>query len=164
MLNSALALGEKGLVVLPTRWRAVLPFLVVGLTLSARGADSIAGSVNTVQGSVVVRRGSESIPASQGMHLLANDILQTLGDGRLGVILQDGTRLGLGPNTELKIDQFVYEPAEGKFALLVRLTRGVLAYVSGRIARLAPDAVTVETPVGVLGLRGTHFAVSIEGT
>jgi hypothetical protein len=98
------------------------------------------------------------------MHLLANDLLQTLGDGRLGVILQDGTRLGLGPNTELKIDQFVYEPAEGKFALLVRLTRGVLAYVSGRIARLAPDAVTVETPVGVVGLRGTHFAVSIEGT
>jgi len=146
------------------RLRALLPILVVGLTLSARGADSIAGSVNTVQGKAVVRRGAESIPASQGMHLLPDDILQTSGDGRLGVILQDGTRIGLGPNTELKIDRFVYEPAEGNCALLLRLTRGVLAYVSGRIARLAPDAVTVETPVGVLGLRGTHFAVSIEGT
>jgi hypothetical protein len=145
--------------------RAVLSIVVVvGLTPSAWGAESIIGSVCTVQGSVVARRGAEAIPVHEGLHLMANDILQTSADGRVGAILQDGTRIGLGPNTELKIDSFVYEPAEGKFSLLLRLTRGVLAYVSGRIARLAPGSVTVETPVGVLGLRGTHFAVSIEGT
>ncbi|SPE29144.1 conserved hypothetical protein [Candidatus Sulfopaludibacter sp. SbA6] len=97
------------------------------------------------------------------MHLLLNDILQTSADGLLGVILQDGTRISIGPNTELKIDRFLYEPAEGKFGLLLRLGRGVLAYISGKIAQFSPDSVTVETPVGVLGLRGTHFAVSIEG-
>jgi hypothetical protein len=145
------------------RRSAVLSLLVVGLTFSAWGQDSIAGSVSTVQGAAVVRRGVEAIPASEGMHLMANDVLQTLGDGHLGAILQDGTRIGLGPNTELKIDRFVYEPADGKFALLLRLKRGVMAFISGRIARLAPDSVSVETPVGVLGLRGTHFAVSIEG-
>jgi hypothetical protein len=136
----------------------------MGLSLSAWGVESVVGSVSTVSGSVVVHRGVESIPVGEGMHLVANDILQTLGDGRVGVILQDGTRIGLGPNTDLKIDQFVYEPAAGKFGLLLRLTRGVMAYVSGRIAKFAPESVTVETPVGVLGLRGTQFAVSIEGT
>jgi hypothetical protein len=147
-----------------TRMSVVRPILIVGLTLSAWGADSIAGSVSTVRGGVAVRRGVETITASEGMHLFANDILQTSGDGRLGVILQDGTRIGLGPSTELKIDRFVFEPADGKFGLLLRLTRGVIAFVSGRIARFAPESVTVETPVGVLGLRGTRFAVSIEGT
>ncbi len=98
------------------------------------------------------------------MHLLLNDVLQTSADGRLGAILQDGTRISLGPNTEMKIDRFVYQPVDGKFGLLLRLSRGLLAYISGGIARFSPESVSVETPVGVLGLRGTHFAVSIEGT
>jgi hypothetical protein len=77
--------------------------------------------------------------------------------------LEDGTRISLGPNTELKVDRFVYQPAQGKFGLLLRLGRGALAYISGRIAQFSPESVSVETPVAVIGLRGTSFAVSIEG-
>jgi hypothetical protein len=142
----------------------VVFLVLVCLTCSAWGAESVLGSVKTARGGVVVRRGAATIPASEGMHLLLNDVLQTSGDGQLGVILQDGTRIALGPNTELTIDRFVYEPVDGKFGLVLRLARGVLAYVSGRIARFSPESVSVETPVGVIGLRGTHFAVSIEGT
>jgi hypothetical protein len=119
--------------------------------------------VKTIQGGAVVHRGEQTIPATAGMHLQVNDILQTSADGRLGAILQDGTGIGLGPNTELKIDSFIYDPANGKLSLILRLARGVMAYFSGRIAKLAPGAVTVETPVGVMGLRGTHMAVSIGG-
>jgi hypothetical protein len=143
--------------------KSVLPVLVC-VTFSAWGAESIVGSVKTAQGDAVVRRGADTIPARAGMHLFLNDVLATPGDGRLGAILQDGTGIGLGPNTELKIDRFVFEPVEGKFGLLLRLAKGALAYFSGRIARFSPDAVTVETPVGVVGLRGTHLAITIEGT
>jgi hypothetical protein len=144
------------------RVRATLLVLVY-LASSAWSAESIAGSVKTVQGGAVVRRGQQTIPATVGMHLQVNDVLQTSADGSLGAILQDGTGIGLGPNTELKIDSFIYEPAAGKLGLILRLARGVMAYFSGRIAKLAPGAVTVETPVGVMGLRGTHMAVSIGG-
>jgi hypothetical protein len=137
--------------------------LLVCLICEAWGAENIAGSVKTAQGGAIVRRGTESIPARAGMHLLINDILQTPADGRMGVILQDGTGIGLGPNTELKIDTFLYEPSAGHFGLLLRLARGVIAYFSGRIAKLSPGSVTVETPVGVIGLRGTHLAVTVEG-
>lgn len=143
--------------------RAVFLALIC-LSFSASGAENFLGSVKTVRGGVVVRRGANAIPVSEGMHLLLNDVLETSGDGQLGAILQDGTRIALGPNTELTIDRFVFAPADGKFGLLLRLARGVLAYVSGKIARFAPESVGVETPVGVIGLRGTHFAVSIEGT
>ena len=139
-------------------------FVLCSLTLPAWGAEAIAGSVKTAQGGAVVRRGAQTIPVHEGMHLLVNDILQTSGDGRLGAILQDGTRIGLGPNTELKIDSFIYEPADGKLGLVLRIAKGVMAYFSGGIARLAAGSVTVETPVGVIGLRGTYMAVSLEGT
>ena len=148
----------------PETGMRVIFLALVCLTFSAQGAESVLGSVKTVRGGVVVRRGAATIPASEGMHLFLNDVLRTSGDGQLGAILQDGTRIALGPNTELTIDRFVYEPVEGKFGLLLRLGRGVLGYFSGKIAKFAPDSVSVETPVGVIGLRGTHFAVTIEGT
>jgi len=136
---------------------------LVWLTVPALSQESIAGSVKTAQGANVVRRGPKTIPISEGMHLLVNDVLQTSSDGRLGVILQDGTRISMGPNTELKIDRFVYEPVNAKFSLLLRLARGVMVYVSGKIAQFSPGSVSVETPVGVLGLRGTEFAVALDG-
>jgi hypothetical protein len=37
-----------------------------------------------------------------------------------------------------------------------------MAYISGKIAELSPGAVRLETPVGVLGMRGTHAAIRLE--
>jgi hypothetical protein len=162
MLDSRYDSGGAYLVPTVTVVRAIFLILVCSTSL-AWGESAIAGSVKTLQGGVVVQRGAQTISATEGMHLMVDDILRTSPDGRLGAILQDGTRIGLGPNTELKIDSFVYQPADGKLSLILRLARGVMAYVSGRIARLAPGAVTVETPVGVMGLRGTHMAISIGG-
>ena len=137
--------------------------LVSGLVSLAAGAENFIGSVKMAEGGTLVRRGPETTPLRTGMRLQLNDVLQTGADGRLGVILEDGTRIALGPNTELKVDQFVYQPAQGKFGLVLRLGRGVLAYISGRIAQFSAESVSIETPVGIIGLRGTHFAVSIEG-
>jgi len=137
--------------------------LFASLAIPSWGAEEIAGSIKTASGGAVVVRGTQTLPASGGMHLFINDVLRTAADGHLGAILQDGTGIGLGPNTELKIDTFLFEPANGKLGLVLRLARGVIAYFSGKIAKLAPGAVTVETPVGVIGLRGTRLAVSIEG-
>ena len=136
---------------------------VVVLALSAQTAPPIVGSLKIVDGSANIHRGTQVIPAAEGAHLLAHDSLETASDGSLGLILQDGTRVSLGPNTTLNIDRFAYEPVDGHFALLLRLARGVMVYVSGKIAQFSAGSVQVETPVGIVGLRGTEFAVSLEG-
>jgi hypothetical protein len=124
--------------------------------------ESFTGSVKTLQGRVAVIRGGRTLPCVDGMHILANDVIRTASDGRTGLILRDGTRLSLGPDTELTIERFLYEPAEGRFALLVQLVRGVAVYVSGKIAQFSPESVRVQTPVGFIGLRGTEFGVKLE--
>lgn len=137
-------------------------FFLVCAGLSAQSGEGIVGSIKTAQGGVEVRRGGQTLPAREGFHLLLNDTLLTANDGRMGAILQDGTRLSLGPNAELQITRFLYQPVENKFGLLLRLARGALCYVSGKIAQFSSESVSVETPVGVVGLRGTHLAISIE--
>jgi hypothetical protein len=80
----------------------------------------------------------------------------------MGVVLRDDTRLSLGPETEIRIDQFVFAPAKGHLALVLKMARGVMSFVSGTIAKLSPDAVRIETPVAVLGVRGTQFLAKVE--
>ena len=53
---------------------------------------------------------------------------------------------------------WAYECPNGSLLMVNGVTRAT------RIAKLAPGSVTVETPVGVMGLRGTHMAVSLNGT
>jgi hypothetical protein len=141
------------------QWRIVA---IMAMNFPVFAAEPVAGSVKIVAGAGMVKRGGETLAAREGMHLLAKDVIQTVGDGRVGVIFLDGTRVSLGPNSELSVDEFAFAPAQGQLGLLLRLTRGILAYASGKIAQLAPQTVRLQTPVGIVGLRGTSFAVALE--
>jgi hypothetical protein len=77
-------------------------------------------------------------------------------------MLRDESRVSLGPNSELTLSAFAYAPSEGRLALALRMARGMLSYVSGRIAALMPEAVKLETPSSVIGVRGTHALVKVD--
>ena len=80
----------------------------------------------------------------------------------MGVTFKDETVMSFGPDTELTVDEYLYTPSQGKLKLGSKLTKGSLNYVSGVIAKLQPDAVSVATPTGTIGVRGTQFVVKIE--
>ena len=97
------------------------------------------------------------------MEVLASDLLRTGSDGRLAITLDDDTRLSLGPDTEVSLQQFAFAPAEGQVSMVLRMVKGALSYISGRIARLSPSSVRIETPTSVIAVRGTHVLVRVEG-
>jgi hypothetical protein len=90
-----------------------------------------------------------------------SDSLRTGKDGRVGITLSDDTQVSIGPGSEVRLDTFVYEPGQGQLALVLKFIRGTAAYVSGQIAKLAPDAVRLETPAAIVGVRGTTLAVEV---
>ena len=121
-----------------------------------------AGRVKVVSGTAFVVRGSQSFPASPGQLVLEADVLKTGADGRIGVTLNDDTRVSLGPASEVRLNRFSYASADGGLALVLKFMRGVGAYVSGRIAKLSPDAVRLETPSAIVGVRGTTVAIRVD--
>ncbi|MGB7220277.1 MAG: FecR family protein [Vicinamibacterales bacterium] len=127
----------------------------------AQDAQS-AGRIKVASGTAFVVRQGAVIPAEIGQLVFAADGLRTGADGRVGVTLKDETRISLGPNSEARLDQFTYSPAESQFALVLRVVRGVAAYVSGRIAKLSPDSIRLETPAAIVGVRGTRVAIRVE--
>ena len=121
-----------------------------------------AGRIKVSSGSAFVVRGGMQMPARAGDAIFESDVLRTGADGRLGVTLKDDTRVSLGPASEVHVDKFVYAPSEGNLALALKVVRGVAAYVSGRIAKLSPDAVRLETPAAIVGVRGTTLAIKAD--
>lgn len=136
-----------------------------GLLWSAGAAGaqtSPIGLVKTVTGDATIVRAGSAVAAAPGTALYQGDVLRTGSPGTLGVILRDDTALSLGAGSEIQLAEFAFEPAQARLGLVLRFTRGVLGFVSGKIAKLAPDAARVETPVATLGIRGTRLAARID--
>src|SRR5919108_3902550 len=134
---------------------------VIASISPAAAQSSGAGMIKVMSGSVFVVRQGESVPARLGQTVLETDSLKTGADGKVGVTLKDDTRVSLGPNSEVRLERFVYAPAEGNLALVLKFVRGAAAYVSGRIAKLAPDSIRLETPAAIVGVRGTTVALRV---
>jgi hypothetical protein len=135
----------------------------LGLVLVAANASAevrtAAGRIKIASGAAFIVRANNTIAAQPGQDVFEADTLKTGNDGRLGLTLKDDTRLSLGPNSEIRLDQFTFAPAEGRFAFALKVVKGVAAYVSGRIAKIAPDAVRLETPSAIVGVRGTTLVL-----
>ncbi len=121
-----------------------------------------AGRVKVASGAAFVVRDGRAVAATPGQVVLEADVLRTGADGRLGVTLNDDTRLSLAPSSEVRVDRFAYASSDGGLSLVLKFVRGVTTYVSGRIAKLSPDAVRLETPAAIVGVRGTTLAIRVD--
>src|ERR1044071_833589 len=143
-------------------WVAIVVVVATCIAVPARAQTPVAaGRIKLASGQVFVVRGGTSTPAEVGQAVLQSDTLRTGTDGRLGVTLRDDTRVSLGPGSEVRLDSFLYTPSEGRLGLVLNFVRGIAVYVSGKIAKLAPDSIRLETPGAIVGVRGTTVAVQV---
>ncbi len=139
-----------------------LAVLATAAPALAQTPPTAAGRVKVATGAASIVRGSQTLAAAPGATVFEGDVLRTAADGRLSVMLKDESRLALGPNSELALTRFAYVPADQQLGLGVRLARGMLSYVSGLIAKLAPESVRLQTPTAIIGVRGTHVLVKAD--
>lgn len=140
----------------------MLTLLMIAVAAGPALAEKVIGSVKTAKGQGQVVRSNETIPAKVGVKLMEDDVLKTGTDGTMGVLLRDDTSLSLGPDSEIILDEFVFEPAEGNLSLVTNMVKGTAAYLSGQISKLKPEAARFETPLATIGIRGTRFVVKVE--
>jgi hypothetical protein len=134
---------------------------IMGGTSSA-ASSAVVGTVQKVSGTATVVRQERTIPAKSGLEIFENDKLRTGPDGSIGVVFNDDMRLSLGPESVLVIDEFIFAPKQERFSIVIRMMKGTATYLSGLIAKLAPDAAHFETPSASIGIRGTKFLVKVK--
>jgi hypothetical protein len=145
------------------RWLAGVLTIVVATVTPVLAQEAVpAGHVKVASGLAFIVRQNATVAARPGDAVFATDALRTGADGTVGVTLQDDTRLSIGPSSEVRLERYVYSPGEGGFGMVLKFVRGVAAYVSGRMAKLAPNSIRLETPAAIVGVRGTTVAIRVE--
>jgi hypothetical protein len=133
----------------------------LGLGIQTAAAAEI-GQIKNVTGQVFLLRNNNQQPAKAGDLIEQADVLTTGANGSFGIILIDNSRLSAGPNSRIELKQFRFNPTTQEGESLTDVKRGTLAIVSGQIAKRSPEAMKVQTPTTILGVRGTTFAVKVE--
>ena len=125
-------------------------------------AEAFVGLVKSVEGQAFVTRGGETKDVVAGMEIKMGDIVKTGDGGSVGLIFSDDTIISMGPRTELAIEDYLFEPVEGKLAFIARILKGTVSYLSGQIAKLSPKSVELVTPAATIGVRGTHVLIKVD--
>ena len=136
--------------------------VLVAAPSQAQDSDVI-GRVKTVSGEAVLVRGETRTPAGVGDAVHQGDTVETGADGAIGITFRDNSVFSAGPNSQLAVEDFQFGSRKFKGSFLSRLKRGTLSVTSGDIARGSPEAMKIRTPHTVLGVRGTRFAIRVEG-
>ena len=78
------------------------------------------------------------------------------------ILFLDQTVLTLGEDTELTIDEFIYDPKSHEGSFISNVKSGTVKFITGQISKQNPENLEVKVPSGVLGARGTEFIVLSE--
>lgn len=136
--------------------------LAATLALSAWADETPVGYVKTVSGEASIATAGKTARATVGTPVFQGSVLRTAAKSSLGVTFRDETLMSFGPDTQLTVEEYLYAPAAGKLKFGSKMAKGSLNYVSGVIAKLQPEAVSVQTPTGTIGVRGTQMLVLVE--
>ena len=135
---------------------------LVALCAATPANGTEIGQIKVAKGEVTLERQGQTFPGRVCTRLQTSDKVKTGVDGSVGITMDDNSLLSAGPNSVLSLDRYAFDPTTNQGRFDSTLNKGTLAVISGRIAKQAPDAMTVRTPAAVLGVRGTEFVVSVD--
>jgi hypothetical protein len=144
---------------------ACVLMVMIAVEASAPAAPSPGtpiGRAKIVTGKVSVVRGGNATAIKTGDNILEHDVFETGADGSLGITFSDNTSFAVGPNSNVAVDTYFFDPKNLKGNLTAKLKKGTMMVRSGELTRQNPGSVQIKTPRTVLGVRGTTFVVSVD--
>ena len=141
-----------------TKWTTII--LILFYATSLWGS---IGNIDRLEGKGVVDRkdGEKNITIEQSLDILQYDTVKT-GNGKVGILFIDETRVDVTQHSKLIIDEFVYDPNSKTGKLNLSANLGTVRYASGQIAKNSKQNVVITTPTATIGVRGTDFSMTID--
>ena len=99
---------------------------------------------------------------TNGSKIFYGDTIISETQSNAQILFLDQTVLTLGEDTELTIDEFIYDPESQEGSFVSDVKSGTVKFITGQISKKNPDNLEVKIPSGTLGARGTEFIVLTE--
>ena len=146
--------------------KTLLAATSISMLLGAGWAQSAAAESPQI-GSVVQRtyRGATA-EGDEPTHAIyfkndvhAQELVKTGVRGSTELAFLDNTRLVVGPNGEVRLDEFVYDPSSATGGGQISLKVGAFRYQSGELKN--KENVKLVTPTATMTIRGTHLVIFV---
>lgn len=137
------------------------PMLAAALLLAATGLGTPAmaqrvevGTTASVAGEVTLENAElrRPIKLEPRRRIAWGDLIATARNAQAQLLLLDRSTFGIGQNSRVRIDRFVYDPGKER-SFVASLLKGGLRFFSG--AERGARSGEVTTPAGRIGIRGT---------
>jgi len=141
-----------------TSWVAGLALSICLLLLASAPAqaDKVGVAAAVEPDAFSSLSGTPNKQLNIGKSIFYNERINTTGSGLVQVLLVDGSTFTVGPNSNLVIDKFVYDPNKKAGSLVATFSKGSMRFIGGKLSK-NDGGVTVNTPAGALAIRGGMF-------
>ena len=144
---------------------AALLLAPLGASAASVAAPLNIGVASAVRGVVkATAPGAAGRVVETGKAVYSHDKVTTGPEGKLQILLLDQTSFTMGANSEMELDEFVFDPATNAGKVSAKIVKGAFRFVTGKVARRDPASMQVKTPVGTIGIRGTMTAGTVSNT
>ena len=136
-------------------------FIIILILFYATSLWGSIGNVDQVEGNGVIDRDKTDITIEEELSIEQYDTVKT-GNGKVGILFIDDTRVDVTQHSKLIIDEFVFDPNTNTGKLSLKAALGTVRYASGQIAKNSATNVKITTPTATIGVRGTDFSMTID--
>ena len=135
----------------------ILVFLTIP-NLSNANTDFI-GVIGAAVGEI---KNQNNKSLQNGSKIFFGDTIVSKKNANAQILFIDQTVLTLGEDTEMTIDEFIYDPNSNDGSFVSSVKSGTVKFITGQISNKNPENLEVKVPAGTLGARGTEFVVLTE--
>ena len=125
-------------------------------------ANERIGTIGIVIGQADVVNRNIDLKIKENIYF--GDIIRTGAQTNLQILFEDETVFTIGENTEIVINEFIYDPNQNNELnkISAELMRGSLKVVTGLISKENPENLLITLPTGVLATRGTEVQALVK--
>ena len=151
--------------------KKILPIItllfLIGFNVKSAPAAEAVGSVLSLEGRATAVDSSFKLRTLQvDDQVYLNDLIQTDAGAKIQIKFIDGSLLGQGERSQIKINTYVFNPnGKDKPRAGLRLLKGVFRLITDQITRMNPEGYEIETNYGTIGIRGCElcFIIAADG-
>lgn len=135
--------------------RAAILALAIAASGPALAEAAPVGQVDRIQNLVTAQRDGSTRDLALKSPLFADELLQSHDAARLEATLGDDTKITLGENAVLRIENFLYTPGSTGGRLSMKVLNGAFLFIGGKVEAPTGGNVDIATNFATLGIRGT---------
>jgi len=118
------------------------------------------GSITELKGAGQVVR-EDVFQAALQFGIESYDNVKTA-NGRVGITFLDDSKVRLTEHSQLIIDEFIFDPNPSKSKMALQFASGTARFITGKLATIDKENISIKTPSATIGIRGTDFTVTVD--